>query len=88
MNDPEVGVCPSLIFGHHKWFIFPPRIVDDPVLWVNRDHNKCANYLYNVAMDRKRSWRKERRIDLPTEYHWFAVSDGVHVYIALPAVGL
>lgn len=59
----------------HQGFL-PPRLVDDPVLWVKRDQNKLADYLCNVAMDRKRSWRKERRIDMPTEYHWFAVSDG------------
>ena len=56
--------------------LLPPKLVDDPVLLVKRDQNKLADYLCNVAMDRQRSWRKERRIDMPTEYHWFAVSDG------------
>ncbi len=54
----------------------PPRLVDDPILWVKRDKNKLADYLCNVTMDRKRSWRKERSIDMPSKYHWFAVSDG------------
>ena len=54
----------------------PPRLVDDPVLWVRREKNKLADYLCNVTMDRKRSWSRTRSIDMPSKYHWFAVSDG------------
>lgn len=54
----------------------PPRTVDDPVLWVDRGRNKLADYLCNVTMDRKRSWRKERSIDMPPEFNVVAVSDG------------
>ncbi len=54
----------------------PPRLVDDPVLWVDRGKNKMADYLCNVTMDRKKSWRKERSIDMPLDFNWFAVSDG------------
>ena len=54
----------------------PPRLVDDPVLWVRREKNKLADYLCNVTMDRKQSWSRTRSIDMPSKYHWFAVSDG------------
>ena len=68
------------ILEHLKWIfekgLLPPRLVDDPILWVKRDVNKLADYLANVTMDRKRSWKKERSIDMPAEYNWFAVSDG------------
>jgi len=55
----------------------PPRSYDDPVVWMNRSHNKVADGLADLTMDRGRSWAKlfETSID-PREANWVIHTDG------------
>ena len=54
----------------------PPSANSDPVLWSKRENNRLADHLCNVTMDRKRSWREDRRVDIPEFCNFMVFSDG------------
>eukprot|EP00930_Biecheleria_cincta_P021706 TRINITY_DN16000_c0_g1_i2.p1 TRINITY_DN16000_c0_g1~~TRINITY_DN16000_c0_g1_i2.p1 ORF type:complete len:403 (-),score=38.54 TRINITY_DN16000_c0_g1_i2:13-1221(-) len=44
----------------------PPSLLDDPVVWMPRAHNKIADGLADLTMDRKESWERNFHRSVPT----------------------
>ena len=55
----------------------PPRLSDDPVVWMARSHDKVADGLADLTMDQGRSWKREYVISQdPLKANWVIQTDG------------
>ena len=55
----------------------PPRLSDDPVLWMPRRYNKVADGLADHTMDRGASWKKTFTVKLnPMNANIIVQTDG------------
>ena len=55
----------------------PPQVTDDPVAWMARCHNKVADGLADLTMDKALSWERLYETTAePSQANWIIQTDG------------